>query len=371
MTTTFSPVTVCFFIPAFADGGAQRQCIAILNELSRRDDVKVVLVRTARGVHDHLLDESRIDVRWVEVRSNYDPRIIHRVRRVLRETNADVLFSWLQAADIPSYFIRAITPRLAWVLAERNSFYRDELRFRVRAQLGRRANAVVSNSPAGDQYWAALRPRGRRYVIKNIVQLPQPLASVGEPQERYDVVCVGRLERQKNTLVTLDAFAEVARQMPGTSFAFIGEGSVRPELERRISDYGLAHQIKILGFRSDAAALIAHARLLVTLSHYEGMPNVLAEAIVFGTPVVVSHIPQHIDVIGEGYSHAVREYDDAASAATAIRDALENGTSSVDAVRAELLSLTPEHVVDEYVRMFKETAGAPRREVGQAESAGP
>ncbi|KQY60563.1 hypothetical protein ASD11_14090 [Aeromicrobium sp. Root495] len=171
------------------------------------------------------------------------------------------------------------------------------------------------------------------------------------------MVCVGRLERQKNLFVTIDAFASVARRRPGLRFALIGEGAQRAQLQERIDEHGLGARIELLGFRSDAADLIDAASLLVTLSLYEGMPNVLVEAIVRRTPVVVSDIPQHRDVLGPSYSHAVAEFGDAEAAGQIIDDALENGTDDLSEVRDHLLSLTPSKVADAYARVFSQTVG--------------
>lgn len=357
--------TVCFFIPAFTDGGAQRQCISIINELSQRDDFRILLIRTGSGIHDHLLDSSRIDVRMVPIRSHYDPRVILRVRRILRETRARVLFSWLQAADVPSYFIRAITPRLRWVLSERNSYYDNELRFRLRTFFGRRADAIVSNSEAGDRYWQKLAPRGKRYVIKNIVSSDLAPSRPEDLPRRYDVVTVGRIVDQKNPLATVDAFAATAALDPDLTFAFVGDGSMRPDVERRIAELGLSTRIHVLGFRRDAGALVANARLLVTLSHFEGMPNVLVEAVTLGTPILASDIPQHRDLLGDRYSHLVSEYNDPHAVAAAIVDALTAGTTDLGHVKDELTELTAENVGSAYTDVFNKTMNRPRSRCGR------
>ena len=51
----------------------------------------------------------------------------------------------------------------------------------------------------------------------------------------------------------------------------------------------------------EALALIGRSRLLVISSRHEGGPNVLAEALAFGTPVLVSRIPGLVGIVGGDY----------------------------------------------------------------------
>lgn len=50
---------ICFFVANLADGGAQRQCVALLNLLQRNPDLDVHLMLLGTGEHERDLDTSR------------------------------------------------------------------------------------------------------------------------------------------------------------------------------------------------------------------------------------------------------------------------------------------------------------------------
>ncbi|MDA4107351.1 hypothetical protein MHOL44478_08765 [Mycobacterium holsaticum DSM 44478] len=171
------------------------------------------------------------------------------------------------------------------------------------------------------------------------------------------VVFAGRLEAQKNVGVTLEAFITASARDPNLRFRIIGEGSERGSLERRTRIAGLGETIEFTGFVPDLQPHLAEADLLVTLSTYEGMPNVLVEAITTGVPVVVSGISQHLEIVGADYPYVVDVGADAQTAADAIISAAYDAGApdTLADARAALLARTPTRVADEYLDAFRHT----------------
>lgn len=345
-------IKVCFCIPAFSDGGAQRQCIYLLNELQSRDDIDLVLVRNGRGVHDGLLRTDHLQLRSIETRSNYDPRVLLNLMKAIRQTKPDVLISWLHAADVYSSIVRLRFPRLRWVITERDSHYPNELKYRVRRRLGRKAHAVVSNSQAGDDYWAEAGSTGLRFVVNNIVH--ERATEHLDSYDRPTIVFVGRLELQKNALVTVRAFCLVAASRPDLRFQLVGDGSLYRAVIDLIADAKLEKRIEVLGFRHDARELIERAAMIVSLSEHEGSPNVLLEATAAGTVIIASAIPAHMELLGATYKYLVHDWHDVSEAARAIEEAIQdpNATEELTFARDRLAQMTPRAVAESYVRIF-------------------
>ena len=111
---------VCFFIPSLDGGGAQRQCIALVNALQHTPGVEVHLILLGPGVHDDSLDVSRLRLHRIEVRNFASPFALAFVVRTLRRVRPDLLISWLHPADIWSYAATRVVRGVPWVMTERD-----------------------------------------------------------------------------------------------------------------------------------------------------------------------------------------------------------------------------------------------------------
>jgi L-malate glycosyltransferase len=93
----------------------------------------------------------------------------------------------------------------------------------------------------------------------------------------------GRLSPEKGVDVFLHAASIVAGVLPEARFVVIGGGPLRGELEALAGDLGLLEdRVRFLGFRDDAADLIAGLDILAVPSRSEGTPLVVGEAMAAG-----------------------------------------------------------------------------------------
>lgn len=106
------------------------------------------------------------------------------------------------------------------------------------------------------------------------------------------LVTVGRLSEQKGQLVLLHALAVLAREGVAFKLIMVGDGPLRPQLERSIRELGLEQQVELAGWMSNAQvrAAIGEARALVLPSFAEGLPVVLMEALALGRPVITTYV---------------------------------------------------------------------------------
>lgn len=349
---------ICFLIPGFSDGGAQKQCILLLNELQRHDDLDLTVIFFHIGVHYDLLMQDRLRVIHLPARgSNYDPRNLWAVWRVLRKIRPNLLFTWLQSSDVYGFFLRRIIPSMRWLMTERDSSYPDELRFWLRRTLGRFADGIVANSVKGTQYWEQARARGRLFTANNIV----PVSTDSRQQARTArVVTIGRLEPQKNAHTVIEAFASLAVVHVDVNFAVIGAGEEEAALKALVAERGMSDRIDFMGFRRDVPAQLRASQLAVSMSHHEGLPNVMLESVAAGTLVVASDIPEHRELLGETYPYYVVERTDPKQVAAAIEAALStwHDLGPLAHAQARVEEMAPGTIAAQYREIFTEILGS-------------
>lgn len=119
------------------------------------------------------------------------------------------------------------------------------------------------------------------------------------------VLAVGRLHRQKGFDLLISAFEHIAQVSPDAHLVIVGEGAERPRLEEQIQSSGLQHKVHLIGFRSDLPHLLAEADLFVLSSRWEGMPNVVLQAMAAKLPVIATNVEGISEILVNGQSGVV------------------------------------------------------------------
>ena len=108
---------------------------------------------------------------------------------------------------------------------------------------------------------------------------------------RKNAVSCGRLEKQKNYGLLIDAFADVVKLYPDYTLEIYGEGSKKEELKGLSRKLGIDNKVLFKGRADNIADEIADAGVFVMSSDYEGMPNALMEAMALGIPCISTDCP--------------------------------------------------------------------------------
>lgn len=103
------------------------------------------------------------------------------------------------------------------------------------------------------------------------------------------LICIARLEAQKRLDVALSALSKM--KCASTRLVIIGDGSLRPQVERLIADLGLQGRVRLVGHQNNPFAWLRLGSALLLTSDFEGFGRVLVEAMALGVPVVSTDCP--------------------------------------------------------------------------------
>ncbi len=294
-------VRVALVITELNVGGAER-CLTQLAlglKRSRFEPLVVSIAPRPRGDQAALverLESSGITAKFLDAASRWQlGAAIRRLRRVLRQFEPSVVQSFLFHADV-----------LTWLAGGDGRWLRfmglrvaDPARWRqhLERRAARRSAAVVCVSEAVCDY--ARQSIGlsaeRLVVIPNSVdvaryQAASPLdpTRLGLAPGRQMILSVGRLHPQKGLDWLLENISRIFSQLPEHDLVIVGSGPEQGRLRRQAEQAGVASRVHFLGWRPDVEQLMATASMFVLTSRWEGMPNVVLEAMAAGLPLVAT-----------------------------------------------------------------------------------
>lgn len=197
--------------------------------------------------------------------------------------------------------------------------------------------------------------RGAVRVIRNPYGLPctseAPVCRRPVPREGLHLLSVGRLEPMKGHERLIRAMPALRHRFPGVRLSIAGQGSQSDRLQGRIRQLGLEDCVSLLGHVPQPERLYREADLLVLPSFYEGLPNVVIEALALACPVVAAAgaggTPEFMEELGLG-AFLVPDADFEERLPDAVEKVLTSGTDVWRRARERLQALTaPEVVADQ------------------------
>lgn len=337
------PERVALYAPSMRGGGAERVMLDLANDFADRGlEVDLVLVN-AEGPY---LKNVSPRVRLVDLKASRSLKSLPGLVRYLRRERPAALLATIgqtnllavaakRLAGVP---VRVVVRESNVVLPSKAARPGGVGRFLTR-QLYLRADAIVTPSRGvAENLCERLRlPPERVTVIYSPVISPELLRK-GELPLTHEwfgaadpvILAVGRLTQQKNFASLIRAFAQVRACRPA-KLLILGEGEERQRLTELIDELDLREDVALPGFVDNPFPYMRHANVFVLSSLWEGLPNVLIQALALGAPVVATNCRSGSDEILEGGKYGpLVPVDDDKRLAEALSSVLDNPTRPVD-----------------------------------------
>lgn len=216
---------------------------------------------------------------------------VRRLRAALKRCKTDVVIGFVASTNVLTILAgQGLGCRM--IVSERNDPVLQSIGrawSTLRRLFYRRADLVVANSRAAIEAMRAYVPAERLLWLPNPLRTPpESDAPSAPPIAGPFLLSVGRLSPAKGYDVLLAAFARLHVRRPDLHLAILGEGPLRGTLEAQAKALGLSDRVRFAGYVSDPFPWYRAAMALVHPARFEGLPNVVIEAMSVGLPVLVS-----------------------------------------------------------------------------------
>lgn len=293
---------ILFVIDSLVSGGAQRQMVELAKGFKERGHEVIFITYHEINFFKPQLEKEAILVKTIE-EPNYIKRLF-KMRKAIRNEKPDAVLAFLQASSFIATF--AGFPYRKWrlVVGERNA--KPEILTSKTARLYRWFHLfptyIVGNSHANIDLVKKVNPLLRKEklkVIYNIVSIPEGKSvdgvTLNKEKAKVKVVIAARYTYQKN----LEGLIEALKLLPeayksNLQIDWYGRKSEDNKTistnQEKIEAYHLQNVIRLHDATTEIIEKYKQADFIALVSHFEGFPNTICEAMALKKPVIVSRV---------------------------------------------------------------------------------
>ena len=283
---------ITFAIGSLFGGGAER-VVSVWSSALAEKGYRVSVILYSRLENEYPVSD-KVEVHTIaktQVECNEMPMLKRTLlfRKLLKKLNPDAVISFLPVVQV---YVRLASiglklPRIETIRISPWEVDIMKTRFsKIWLNCFETCKALILQSK--DQ-----KPFFSEKVQKKSVVIPNPDNSKYTKNVKteynsatHKIIAAGRLSKQKNYKMMIDAVKMVSKDYADVSLEIYGVGDLEQQLNSYIKELGLENNIKLMGRSNELYNIYKKADLYVMSSDYEGMPNALAEAMAIGLPCI-------------------------------------------------------------------------------------
>jgi glycosyltransferase involved in cell wall biosynthesis len=360
-------------ISSMRGGGSERQTLMLLNHLDRSlfsphlyvmEKAGDLLAQVPADVPIHSFEDAR-KKQLIYMPGGVMRQQVQHLKKLLADESIDVIYDRTfhmtmiagpasRQRNIPRVSTIVSPPELALPLVEKRFVRMKQHRLAKAYKESRQIIAVSKIAAESAESFYQL-------ASQSVIVLPNPVDTQALLQttvktnkqdnpSALTLVCVGRMTKEKGHRDLIDAIAIAQASWPDSNpslhIQLIGDGPLRAELELRAMKIREPHSVKFCGALSNVGPSIANADALILPSLFEGMPNVVLEAMALETPVIATRAGGTIELEREEPTILWAEPQNAESLAAAIVSFGTDPKSSVPRTQAATRLITRHHNIE-------------------------
>ena len=292
-------------IPMFGLAGAETMCENLTYELVELGHkVTVISLYDYHSAITERLENAGVDIRYLGKKRGLDLSMIRKIKRVLKDTKADVVHTHLYSIEyaVPSAILAGVKHRVHTVhnVAEKENGKKarklNKFFFKHCHVIPVALSELIRDSIA-KEYGIN---KNKIPVIYNGIDLSKCVPKIDYSIcGNFKILHIGRFSEQKNHIGLVKAFKLFHDKHINSELWLIGDGEKKAEIEKYVEDNGLVSSVKFLGLQSNVYGYLHDADIFTLPSNYEGIPMTLIEAMGTGLPIVATAVGGVPDMLNE------------------------------------------------------------------------
>ncbi len=320
---------VCHVITGFDTGGAERVLLQTVQRLDPTLFESLIVSLRNRGPLSAEAERSGVETIHLGTGRRPGPATLWRLARIFRHRRVAIVHAYLYDASIASRLagrwakvpVVLTSTRAPPDYLPRSAWWLDRLTARWCQRI-----IAVSKDTADVITRVEGITRQKIVVIPNGVDLhrfaPRDLREArthwGIEEGMFVVASIGRLSHEKGHRYLLQALAAARSAIPSIVCLIAGDGPLRYTIETHVRTLGLEGVCRFLGDVPAVETVLAAADVAVLPSVFEGMPNVVLEAMAMGCPVIATAVGGSSELVRDGETGFLVPEADAAALADAL-----------------------------------------------------
>ena len=241
------------------------------------------LIDLSLGINKNVFDAIKKNIK----------RII-KVKKIKKKYNLDVCISFLDTQNLVNVLsggkCKKIVSIRNYLSLEKPSFIRKQL-IRFSSIRADKTVCISKNVEYDMRNFFKIKEKKLCTIynpvdIKSLLTIEEDYTFDKEFSDYFNIVTMGRLTYQKGQWNLIYAIKDIVVQYPKVRLYILGDGELKNELEELVKKLELEEHVFFLGFISNAHKFLRQCDLFVLTSLFEGLGNVLLEAMALGLPVI-------------------------------------------------------------------------------------
>jgi len=302
---------ICYIIGQLGLGGAERQLYELVKGINNNNFEPIVISLSQDGYWSSGLKRLNVQVIELRRRKNRDLLRFFKLIKLIKVLTPQIVHTYMFDANFYGR-IAAILTRVPIIIAsERNLPQIGKEKGRCQIFIDKLL-AVFSHAIICNSYQASTTllkkysfDSKKIITIHNGIDIQDFLKENGTITEKKStqqvVGTIGRLSAQKNYKLFLDMIKNISdRSKKRIKYLLVGEGILENELRRYARYLSIESNVIFTGQRRNIPQLLKNLDVFVLTSSFEGLPNVIMEAMLAGIPVVTTDVGGCNELVVDG-----------------------------------------------------------------------